>query len=244
MIKRRNKIVPIRRFDVGGSMEDAFLKSGKKGRVKSSDWIFGSTNKMEDVNNNQFNTNYVENNQPITRNELSLYNDINNKLNYTVDVKPGSNLSFDDMFNSVKNFQNNVNSALSFKERIGNVESKSSGGYNAYNSSTGATGKYQFLPKYFRESVKRLFNISWSEFARCPECQERLMDYHINTNLVPSANKLERQFPNSGLSKDQLMALVHFKGEGGARKELSNPHLLNQSTKINMSSLEYLNRFK
>lgn len=224
MIKRKQSPFKNFKFDVGGNMEQAFLKSAKNRRVSSSEWIFEEKDPNID--------------------EKKLYTDINNKLNYTIDIKPGENVSFLNMFNSIDNFQNNVNNALSFKERIGNVESKSSGGYNAYNGNTGATGKYQFLPKYFKDSVKRLFNISWSEFHRCPECQERLMDYHINTNLLPSANKLEKQFPNSGFSKEELMALVHFKGEGGARQELSNPYLLNQSSKINISSKEYLNKFK
>ena len=243
MIQRKKRLMPYK-FDMGGITDEAFFNKVKGRKLRESDWVFGNTKSIKNTN---VNTN-VNNNigSDIGTNVDSSYlpkTGITNKLNYTFDVKPGTNMSFEDMFNSTRNFQNNVNSALTFKDKIAEVESSTTGGYNAYNEHTGATGKYQFLPRYFRDVVKNVLGISWSEFAKCPECQERLMDYHINTNLVPSSNRLEQQFPNSGLNKNQLMALVHFKGEAGARKELSDPQLMTQRTKTNISSVNYLKRF-
>lgn len=145
-----------------------------------------------------------------------------------------------ELVDSAKNYENN---SKDFKETIASIESASSGLYDAYNPYTHATGKYQFLPSYHKDVVRSVLGISWNEFKHCPECQERYMDYWITTTLKPQARKIMQEIPNTGLSESQIMALIHFKGAGGARQELSNPQLLNKATKTNISSNNYINRF-
>ena len=159
---------------------------------------------------------------------------------FKINVQGTTMPDYKKLMESAKNYESTTNN---FKETIASIESASSGLYNAYNPHTGAAGKYQFLPSYHKDVVRQLFGASWNEFKRSPELQERYMDYWTNVTLKPQARQLKQEFPNSGLSESQLMALVHFKGAGGARKELSNPALLNKATSTNISSISYLNRF-
>lgn len=222
MIKQRQ----IKIYPMGGTTrtKSSFMKSIKGKNITTSGWIF---EEPADINPNvtEQSAPIIE---PIVPYRISTIGDI-----------PLENVSV--INKAYEQYTGDIND---FKERIYTVESKTSGGYDAYNKHTGATGKYQFLPKYFRNEVARLFGVSWSEFAKSPELQERLMNYHINTLLKPTAKELMNKFPNSGLNEAQLMALVHFKGKGGAIKELSNPALMNKTTDINISSVKYLSHFR
>lgn len=217
MIKQRQ----IKIYPMGGTTrtKSDFMKSIKGKQITTSGWIFEEPSDTQEV---------APTVEPVVPYTLS----INGKV-------PLENIST--INKAYEQYTGDIND---FKERIYAVESKSNGGYAAYNPHTGATGKYQFLPKYFKNEVTRLFGVSWSEFAKSPELQERLMNYHINTTLRPSAKELMNSFPNAGLSEAQLMALVHFKGKKGAAQELSNPKLMNKTTNINISSARYLSYFR
>ncbi len=106
-------------------------------------------------------------------------------------------------------------------QSVANVESEG-GDYSAVNQNTGAMGKYQFVPSHHWKDIQRITGVkSQNEFLDNPEAQERYFEWHTKNNLEPAAKRI------SGLNKDgysdqQLKMLVHFKGEGGAKKWLQN----------------------
>jgi len=206
----------------GVTMQNVFNKDNNNtNQTNKTNWIFGTDSQNNNNNNNQFKQNLPI---KIERKPTSLITDMPNLKGIS---------------SATNQYLENVGG---FKSIIGFKESR--GDYNAVNKNTGAAGKYQFLPKYFKSEVENVLGISWNEFKTCPSCQERLMDYHIAKTLSPTAEKLAKEFPNSGLSKNQLMALVHFQGPKGARDRLMDPKLFNQRTDINISSADYVSGIK
>ncbi len=133
------------------------------------------------------------------------------------------------------------------KEGIASVESRGSKNpYGAYNESTTASGKYQFIWESkiwggWGDKIMKVTGVkSQQEFLDNPEAQEKFMEYHIENNLVPSAEKVFNENPNVKLSHEELMALVHFQGEEGANIYLKTGK--DQGGK-NVSVDEYLDIF-
>lgn len=106
-------------------------------------------------------------------------------------------------------------------KEIANVESDG-GDYSAVNPHTGALGKYQFVPSYFWEDIKRVTGVkNQQQFLHDPQAQEKFFNYHVKNNLGPAVEDL-KGVNAQGYSDDQLAKLVHFKGPEGAKKWLTS----------------------
>lgn len=136
--------------------------------------------------------------------------------------------------------------------RIGlfGVESKSSGGYTAINKDTNALGKYQFLPKYYWNDIKRFAKkkgygtiSEYKDFLDKPDLQEEYFEKYTKDTIFPKAKEYHKKYGDSRkLSIDEIGALIHFQGAGGANSILkSGKH--KSRTKINIGSLDYLNKY-
>lgn len=102
------------------------------------------------------------------------------------------------------------------------------------NVGPGHFGKYQFEPML----ITKYAGVSPDEFLENPQLQELAMRRRL-ADLKTEAESALRQ-TKSGLSLEDTMVLVHFKGLGQAMKELQNPVLMNKTTKHNPSSNTYL----
>lgn len=102
------------------------------------------------------------------------------------------------------------------------------------NVGPGHFGKYQFEPML----ITKYAGVSPDEFLENPQLQELAMRRRL-ADLKTEAESALRQ-TKSGLSLEDTMVLVHFKGLGQAMKELQNPALMNRVTKHNPSSNTYL----
>lgn len=222
-------------FDSGGDMNFNALKEQRKklgpnvtysmtnvfGKDKQENgWIFGS------------------NSEPKPETTLPKINNV-----MKVETKPGQLIT---QMPPLKSLEANTNNYLadvnSFKEQVAHIESR--GNYNAMNKDTKATGKYQFIPRYHKEEVARLFGVDWNTFYTKPELQERYMDYWTEKTLRPTAQKLLAQYPNAGYNINQLMGMVHFQGEGGARSQLKQG---TTNTKVGYNAIttdQYVKRIK
>lgn len=99
-----------------------------------------------------------------------------------------------------------------FKMAIASTESKHKS-YSAYNPSTAACGKYQFLWRYIPVKFKQGYTIN--TFLKDSVHQEKLMDYHIENVLIPYATKFKAKYP-SNLHLFYYASLIHWQGEYGA----------------------------
>jgi hypothetical protein len=101
------------------------------------------------------------------------------------------------------------------------VESKKDN-YLAFNPSTSALGRYQFLPKYFREDIQK---VTWAQtyeaFLENPLYQEQFMDWYIDATLLPGFQKVVESVDAEVYTYAEVLALVHFLGANGAREFIS-----------------------
>ena len=118
--------------------------------------------------------------------------------------------------------------AEAFKRGIAAVESE--GGKYLWNKTSSATGKYQFLYNEIKD-LPIMKGISRKDFMNNPELQEVIMDMAINDQIqnrpgyYRNANDLTRAYkPLFGdkwnYRPDEVAAISHFLGRGGARKFL------------------------
>ena len=130
-----------------------------------------------------------------------------------------------------------------FKAKIAKIES--GGRYDPpQNPFSAATGKYQFIWGMWKNYIASLvgYPITREEFIASPKIQEQMMDYYTVNVLVPGAKRLQKQLPEetSNLTFEQLLGLIHFKGEGDARKILMGGP--DPTTRGNASVDSYLSR--
>lgn len=120
------------------------------------------------------------------------------------------------------------------------VESKRDN-YLAYNPRTSALGRYQFLPRYFRDDIVRVTGAtSHQDFLTTPEYQEIYMDHHIRATLVPGLKKLKKTHKNTSYSDVELLSLVHFLWARGAGDFLTNKQMNANQQVGNVSAEKYL----
>jgi hypothetical protein len=119
---------------------------------------------------------------------------------------------------------------------------ESQGKYSAFNpkgGGGGAVGKYQFRWNIWKDSIQKVTGISSKdEFLKSPEAQEKYYNWYEKHYLKPAADKIQ-QYNKAGLSMDQLEQLVHFRGEGGAKKYLQGK-LADKPESYNMSISKYI----
>lgn len=70
--------------------------------------------------------------------------------------------------------------------------------------------------------------------------QERFMDYHIRTTLIPGVNKLKKKFKNTVFKDVELLALVHFLWARGAGDFIKNKKMNIDQQHGNISAQKYL----
>src|SRR5690606_10311450 len=89
--------------------------------------------------------------------------------------------------------------------------------YKARNPDSTATGKYQFIWSIHRKELEKLYGIkSREEFENNPKIQEDYMDRWTKNTLEPGAIRLRKLYPDTHYTDEELGALIHYHGEGGA----------------------------
>jgi len=131
----------------------------------------------------------------------------------------------------------NVNTDEYFKQ-LANVESK--GKYDAYNKSSGAYGKYQFIPSTEADMIKKM-GIT-KEYARTPQGQEDMIKRFTADNR---AGLIKAGYKPTNMN----LWLAHNQGLGGAKAILSggNVNMKNIRSNIpggNGTVQDYLNHWK
>jgi len=132
-----------------------------------------------------------------------------------------------------------------FKHAIGMIES--SGGKYLDNSTSDAAGKYHFIYNLIKGD-KDMKGVSKRDFINNPKLQEKIMDKALRGELkgyvsYPKwASKLKSDF-NSNLSIEEIAALTHFMGAGGARSYLRNPET-HKVPGVNATAEQYLERYR
>ena len=122
-----------------------------------------------------------------------------------------------------------------FKVAIASTESKHAG-YSAYNPSTAACGKYQFLWRYIPQQFKKGYSVQ--TFLKDSVNQEKLMDHHIQKVLLPYAILFKSKYP-SNLDLFYYASLIHWQGEYGAEWILKQGRISNYLYLINKQFKRY-----
>lgn len=131
-----------------------------------------------------------------------------------------------------------------YKKAISQVES--SGGKNLSNSTSSATGKYQFLYNSIKNDPD-MDGVSKREFMNRDDLQELIMDKALDGKLTGYAygenyaKRLKRNYA-SKLSTHEITALVHFLGAGNVKKYLTDPKTF-KVPGVNKSPESYLKVF-
>lgn len=120
------------------------------------------------------------------------------------------------------------------------VESKNKN-YLAYNPSTSALGRYQFVPKYFREDIQEITNANtYSDFLNTPTKQEAFMDRYIDSTLIPWVTKVENAVDASLFEDHEILALVHFLWANGTIEYITTNQMNEKQRVWNIDASRYL----
>lgn len=113
----------------------------------------------------------------------------------------------------------------------------------ADNPNSSAVGYYQFLWGSWGKEISRVTGIKSSEeFKKRPDMQKKFFKYYYNNYVTPAVTRIKSKVGNAGLGDFDIAQLVHFRGEGGARKVLANNELNKKHEGYNPSPLQYINR--
>jgi len=124
-------------------------------------------------------------------------------------------------------------------ESIASIESQ--GNYKATNPNSSATGKYQFLWGDWGKSIMKVTGVkSQEEFLNSPKAQEKYYSFYEKTYLLPEVQKIKKEI-KTDLTDMQIAKLVHFRGEGGARKYLKG-ELKDKPESHNVAISKYIKR--
>lgn len=123
-------------------------------------------------------------------------------------------------------------------------KNESQGKYTAFNpkgGGSGAVGKYQFRWNIWKDSIQKVTGVKSSEeFRHSPKAQEKYFSWYEKHYLKPAADKL-KPYNKMNLDEDQLEQLVHFRGEGGAKKYLLGK-AKDKPESYNMSTSKYISK--
>lgn len=121
------------------------------------------------------------------------------------------------------------------------VANESGGDYTAINPNSSAVGKYQFLWNTWKDKINKVTGVkSKEEFRNNPQAQDEFYEHYLQTELMPSVERLRRK-TNSGLTSNQLAKLVHFRGERGALDYLKG-NISDRPESYNMSISKYIGK--
>ena len=114
--------------------------------------------------------------------------------------------------------------------------------YSGRNSNSSAVGKYQFLWGEWGDRIKRVTGVKSKDgFENSPKAQEEFFSWYFHNTVKPNVEKIKKD-NKLGLRDEEIAALIHFQGEGNAKKIISSGSH-SKATSINPSSAEYLKRF-
>lgn len=113
-------------------------------------------------------------------------------------------------------------------DRIAYNESR--GRYDVVNKQTNTYGKYQFMQKYWADQIKTFMGLpnsmSQSEvmetFKNDPEAQDNFMNHVVNDIYMPRVNRLRSTAKQYGLTDDDVIKLMHYRGVGQAESMIRN----------------------
>lgn len=137
-------------------------------------------------------------------------------------------------------------------DQIGNQES--GGNYEAVNPTSGATGKYQFLPSAWASQIKSFMGLPDSftreqvmqAFRKSPQTQEQFMQYVTEKIYKPEVEKLRPLAAKYNLDDNKLIRMLHYRGLSDTRKRLQTGDFeVSQEEKAkfrNPDILSYLNK--
>lgn len=105
-----------------------------------------------------------------------------------------------------------------------------------------AVGKYQFLWDTHNPQIAKVTGIKDKEsFRKNPQAQEKYFEWYLENNIPESLQRI-RGYNKKRYTDDELVALIHFKGETGAKKWLQSE--IDETAKNNLSIPEYINRYR
>jgi len=120
------------------------------------------------------------------------------------------------------------------------VESKKDN-YLAYNWTTAALWRYQFVPKYFWEDIEEVTGANtYTDFLNSPERQEAYMDSHIDKVLIPWYNKVSEVEWADRFTDPELFALIHFLWVNWATEYILTDEMLEKQKVWNIDASKYL----
>ncbi len=152
-----------------------------------------------------------------------------NKKNFNWDVKPTK-------AKSTKNLD-----YTTFESEIRRKESD--GIATADNPNSSAVGYYQFLWGSWGKDIARVTGIKSSEeFKKRPDMQKKFFKFYYENYITPAVNRIKSKLGGKvELGDFDIAQLIHFRGEGGARKVLSNGELHKKHEGYNPTPLQYIN---
>jgi hypothetical protein len=109
---------------------------------------------------------------------------------------------------------------------------ESGGNYGAVNRTGGtrainATGKYQFVPKYWHRQIAEHMGITGSQetvmeaFKKSPEAQESFMRHVVDTIYMPEVKRLLPAARQYGIGTAELVKMLHYRGVQDTRQRIS-----------------------
>lgn len=153
----------------------------------------------------------------------------------------GGSLPFQNQLEQTQNQQEYSNRVNAVKERMMKAETQNEEKpYSAINDTSGALGKYQWIPLYNPDLLEKHPDLS--SFLKNPQAQE---DY--TSSKIPeywaTAYKLKEKYPEltKNYTPDDLALLTHFQGAKGLEKRLVEK-TMDKGTKNNPSPNDYIKR--
>jgi len=116
---------------------------------------------------------------------------------------------------------------------INQIAQKESGGrYDIVNTKGGknaifATGKYQFVPKYWHKQIAEFqgtqgksMNETMERFRQSPQTQDAFMQHVVSDVYMPAVNRMLPLARAYGLGQNELIKMIHYRGISDTQKRL------------------------
>jgi len=154
----------------------------------------------------------------IVANQMSAQPEMEEEMfEYEQPLSTGSYGSGEDLLNS-----SNVIDRIAYNE--------SRGRYDVVNTQTNTYGKYQFMEKYWADQIKNFMGLPqktssrevMETFKNSPESQDKFMNHVVNDIYMPRVVRLRSTARQYGLTDDDVIKLMHYRGVGEAEKMIRN----------------------
>lgn len=154
----------------------------------------------------------------IVANQMSVQPEMEEEMfEYEQPLSTGSYSGGEDLLNS-----SNVIDRIAYNE--------SRGRYDVVNTQTNTYGKYQFMEKYWADQIKNFMGLPqktssrevMETFKNSPESQDKFMNHVVNDIYMPRVVRLRSTARQYGLTDDDVIKLMHYRGVGEAEKMIRN----------------------